>query len=70
LAVLFAQIESKTYRPLLFWLAIIATTTAGTEISDFMDRSLGLGYFAGSIILAMALALTLSIWRVRVGTLR
>lgn len=70
LAVLIVQIGSKTYRPLLFWLAIIATTTAGTEISDFMDRSLGLGYFAGSIILAVGLALTLTIWRMRVGTLR
>src|SRR5215471_8985538 len=41
--VLFIQIDGKVYRPLVFWLAIVATTTAGTEISDFMDRSLGLG---------------------------
>lgn len=70
IALLFLQIKSEIYRPLLFWLAIIATTTAGTEISDFMDRSLELGYFAGSILLATALLLTLAIWRVREGTLR
>lgn len=69
-AVLFIQIESKTYRPLVFWLSIIATTTAGTEISDFMDRSLGLGYLAGSIILASGLVLTLAVWHTREGTLR
>jgi uncharacterized membrane-anchored protein len=69
-AVLFVQIEGKTYRPLIFWLSIIATTTAGTEISDFMDRSLGLGYLGGSIILSAGLLLTLAIWYTREGTLR
>jgi uncharacterized membrane-anchored protein len=68
--VLFIQIDSKVYRPLVFWLAIVATTTAGTEISDFMDRSLGLGYFAGSLLLASGLALALIIWYVREGNLR
>lgn len=68
--ILFVQIEGKTFRPLIFWLAIIATTTAGTEISDFMDRSLGLGYLAGSIILATGLILTLMIWHIREDTLR
>lgn len=70
IAVLFLQIQSKDYKPFLFWLSIIATTTAGTEISDFMDRSLGLGYLAGSIILAAGLATTLLIWRAREGTLK
>lgn len=69
-ALLFLQVRSEIYRPLLFWFTIIATTTAGTEISDFMDRSLDLGYLAGSVILATALALTLAIWRLREGTLR
>lgn len=69
-AVLWLQISSKTHHPLLFWTAIIATTTAGTEISDFMDRSLGLGYAAGSIILAIGLALSLAIWYVRKHDLR
>lgn len=69
-ALLFLQIKSPTYRPLLFWLAIIGTTTAGTEISDFMDRSLELGYLAGSVLLATGLFLTLAIWRAREGTLQ
>lgn len=69
-AVLFVQTTSTSYRPLIFWLAIIATTTAGTEISDFMDRALGLGYFAGSVILATGLLLTLIYWQMRVGTLK
>ncbi len=68
--VLWLQITSKTFHPILFWTAIIATTTAGTEISDFMDRSLGLGYFTGSIILASGLLLALAIWYFRDGSLR
>ncbi len=68
--ILAAQIGSKTYHPLLFWTAIIATTTAGTEISDFMDRSLGLGYIAGSVILAAGLLLTLALWYQKTGDLR
>ncbi|MBS0232542.1 MAG: hypothetical protein JSR99_03540 [Proteobacteria bacterium] len=69
-AVLFVQIANTSCHPLSFWLAIIATTTAGTEISDFMDRSLDLGYLTGSMILAASLVLTLAIWHIRVGTLR
>ncbi|MDQ8700129.1 hypothetical protein [Hyphomicrobium sp. LHD-15] len=53
---------SRDYRPLMFWTAIVATTTAGTEISDFMDRSLGLGYLWGSVVLTSGLLLTLAIW--------
>lgn len=62
--ILFAQV-SRRYRPLLFWTAIVATTTAGTEISDFMDRSLGLGYLWGSLLLTSGLAATLAIWYAR-----
>ena len=68
--VLWAQITGRSYRPVLFWSAIIATTTAGTEISDFMDRSLGLGYFAGSVILVSGLILTLAVWYYRDRDLR
>ncbi|MDN3664050.1 hypothetical protein ACFFU1_17585 [Algibacter miyuki] len=62
LIVLSVQLYSKKYVPLYFWLVIIATTTLGTEISDFMDRSLGLGYTYGSLVLAVGLITTLSIW--------
>jgi uncharacterized membrane-anchored protein len=63
--ILFFQIGWKGYHTALFWAAIIATTTAGTEISDFMDRSLGLGYLSGSLILILGLASTLAIWYYR-----
>lgn len=67
--VLALQINSRTFQPVLFWLSIIATTTAGTEISDFMDRSLGLGYAAGSLLLVTGLFITLAVWYLREGNL-
>ena len=67
--ILILQISRRNFHPLLFWLAIIATTTAGTEISDFMDRSLGLGYVAGSAILLTGLVSTLGAWWVRTRNL-
>jgi len=70
LAVLVAQVAAKTYHPALFWTAIVATTTAGTEVSDLMDRTLGLGYLWGSVLLAAGLGLTLLMWRRRVGHVR
>ena len=70
LAVLFAQIRSARYHAALFWIAIVATTTAGTEVSDLIDRSLGLGYLWGSLILAAGLAATLVVWHRRVGDVR
>jgi len=68
--VLLFQIGDKQYRPVLFWAAIIATTTAGTEISDFLDRSLHLGYMWGSAILVAGLAATLAAWYARDRDLR
>ncbi|TRZ42955.1 hypothetical protein [Robertkochia solimangrovi] len=62
LIVLAIQLNSKKYFPLYFWLVIVATTTLGTEISDFMDRSLGLGYTLGSLVLFLCLVMTLSLW--------
>ncbi|AHF97183.1 membrane protein [Desulfurella multipotens] len=59
---LFAQLSSKKYVPLYFWLAIIGTTTVGTEISDLLDRTLHLGYPLGSLILSSALFATLFLW--------
>lgn len=67
--ILFFQIQAKKYRPALYWLAIIATTTAGTEVSDLMDRSFGLGYALGSLILVSCLLSTLAIWYYRDGDL-
>ncbi|AFL80989.1 uncharacterized membrane-anchored protein [Aequorivita sublithincola DSM 14238] len=62
LIVLLIQLFSKRYIPVFYWLVIIATTTLGTEISDFMDRSLHLGYTVGSIILFACLLFTLLLW--------
>ena len=56
------QIQSKKLHPSFYWAVIVATTTVGTEISDLMDRTLGLGYMAGSLILFFCLATTLAVW--------
>tara|TARA_R110001592_G_scaffold271284_1_gene537764 strand:+ start:2237 stop:2977 length:741 start_codon:yes stop_codon:yes gene_type:complete len=56
------QLISRKYIPTFFWLVIIATTTLGTEISDFLDRSLHLGYTLGSLLLFSALTTTLLLW--------
>ncbi|MBD2579520.1 hypothetical protein [Oscillatoria sp. FACHB-1406] len=63
--ILLFQVQSRKYRPFLYWTAIIATTTAGTEVSDLMDRSLGLGYAAGSLLLVTGLIATLTFWYYR-----
>lgn len=65
LFVLTAQVRSARFHPALFWLAIVATTTAGTEVSDMMDRTLNLGYVAGSLVLTAGLLVTLAIWYLR-----
>ena len=69
LIVLFIQLYSKKYVPLYFWLVIIATTTLGTEISDFLDRSLNLGYTYGSLVLFSGLIFTLVLWKNKFKTL-
>lgn len=56
------QILSKKYNPYLFWLCIVSTTTFGTEISDFIDRTLNMGYWGGSILLLSVLLLSLRFW--------
>ncbi|MEI7511229.1 MAG: hypothetical protein WCJ84_03675 [Candidatus Peregrinibacteria bacterium] len=59
---LLAQLVSKKYHPLLYWTVILSTSTAGTTMSDFMDRTLGLGYAMGSLLLLSLLMITLGIW--------
>lgn len=61
-AVLLTQLTLKRYTPLVFWLVIIGTTTLGTEISDFIDRTLHLGYALGSLLLISCLVLSLILW--------
>jgi len=70
LAMLLAlQIRSREYHPAFFWAAITGTTMAGTEISDLMDRTLGLGYAVGSMILLVGLLVSLLVWFRREGSL-
>ncbi len=68
-ALLFAQLLVRRHVPTLYWLVILATSTAGTTMSDYMDRTLGLGYALGSAILVASLLLILLIWRVLEGSL-
>lgn len=63
-----AQIASRRFRPALYWLTIIATTTVGTTLADYADRSLGIGYAGGSAALLGLLLASLAAWRMASGT--
>ncbi len=56
------QIASRKFRPTLYWATIVASTTAGTTMADFADRSLGIGYVGGSILLFACVIVTLALW--------
>jgi len=62
IAVVVIQISSKRFHPVLYWTTIIATTTVGTTLADFADRSLGIGYAGGTLILFTLLMLSLLVW--------
>lgn len=59
---LLGQLGVKSYHPALYWTVILTTSTAGTTLSDFMDRTLGLGYAAGSSLLVIILLSILALW--------
>ncbi len=63
-----AQIGVKRYHPFLYWAVIVATTTAGTTLADYVDRSLGIGYLGGSSLLLALLLLSLAVWHKALGT--
>jgi uncharacterized membrane-anchored protein len=69
LVAVLAQIRSKRFHPVLYWSVILATSTAGTTLSDFIDRTLGLGYAKGSLILIVGLGIVLIAWQVSEKTL-
>jgi len=62
LVTVFAQLKSKHFHPALYWAVILTTSTAGTTMSDFMDRTMQLGYATGSLLLITLLLITLGIW--------
>jgi uncharacterized membrane-anchored protein len=64
-----AQIALKSFHSFLYWFVVVATTTAGTTMADLADRSLGIGYPGGSLILFVLLMATLGIWYWRAGSI-
>lgn len=63
-----AQIAASKFHPLLYWTTIIATTTVGTTLADFADRSLGIGYPGGTVLLLMLLMGSLLAWYLTLGS--
>ena len=68
IAVAAAQIRARKFHPFLYWAVIVATTTVGTTMADYADRSLGIGYIGGSLILFALLLAVLGLWWRSVGT--
>lgn len=64
-----AQISTKKFNPWIYWLAIVASTTVGTAMADFFDRSLGIGYTGGASILFVCVLASLTIWYFSMGSI-
>ncbi len=64
-----AQIAADEFHPFLYWATIVASTTAGTTLADFADRSLGVGYAGGSAILFVSLMAALALWHFTLGSI-
>src|SRR6202163_2472476 len=67
-ALVVCQIAAKKFHPFLYWATIVASTTAGTTMADFADRSLGIGYAGGSSLLFACLMAVLGLWYWSEGT--
>jgi uncharacterized membrane-anchored protein len=63
------QIRARAFHPFLYWATIIASTTVGTTLADYADRSLGIGYLGGSILLGLLLLATLLAWYKTLGSI-
>jgi uncharacterized membrane-anchored protein len=68
-ALIALQIRAERFHPALYWATIVASTTAGTTLADFADRSLGIGYAGGSLLLLASLMVSLVLWRRATGTI-
>lgn len=62
IALVAAQITARRFHPILYWATIAASTTFGTTMADFADRSLGIGYTGGSTLLFLCLMAVLALW--------
>ncbi len=62
------QVSAKKFHPVIYWITIVATTTVGTTLADFVDRSLGIGYAGGTTILVTLLMASLWIWHRTLGS--
>jgi uncharacterized membrane-anchored protein len=69
LVAVYVQIRAKHFRPVIYWLTIIATTTVGTTLADFCTRSLGVGYTGGSTLLLVLLLGSLTVWYRATGSI-
>jgi uncharacterized membrane-anchored protein len=65
---IWAQIKTEKFNPWLFWATIVASTTLGTTLADFADRSLGIGYPGGSLLLLALVLGSLFVWHQTLGT--
>ncbi len=63
------QMAAKKFHPFLYWATIVASTTCGTTLADFADRSLGIGYTGGSSVLLACVLISLAAWRLALGTI-
>lgn len=68
-AAVLVQIKATKFHPFLYWLTIVATTTVGTTLADYLTRSLGIGYTGGSAILLVFVIASLLIWRSSTGSI-
>lgn len=68
LSAVIVQIRAKRFHPFIYWITIIATTTVGTTLADFADRSLGIGYTGGASLLFVLLMASLAIWYKTLGS--
>ncbi|MBA3962191.1 MAG: hypothetical protein H0X40_09850 [Chthoniobacterales bacterium] len=69
IAVVLVQIKARRFHPFLYWITIVATTTVGTTMADYFDRSLGIGYTGGSTILLILVLASLLTWRWSTGSI-
>ena len=69
IALVIAQVVAKRFHPFLYWATIVASTTFGTTMADFADRSLGIGYTGGTALLLTCLAAVLGLWYWSQGTI-